>query len=158
PIKYLIDADVVSINCGNGIVQSATISHNGEQFNVTGDYYIAAFPIEVMAAHLTDEMLNIDQSLADIKVLANNVNSIVGIQFYLKEDVEITHGHVAYVNSPWSLTSISQHQFWKNVDLSKYGDGQVKGVLSVDISEWDKQGVIEWKQKDGTLKKQTAEE
>src|SRR5262249_40393945 len=51
-----------------------------------------------------------------------------------------------------------QHQFWKNVDLSKYGDGQVKGVLSVDISEWDKQGVIEWKQKDGTLKKQTAEE
>jgi hypothetical protein len=111
-----------------------------------------------MATHLTEERPPLDQPRAAIKDRANNVNSMVGIQFYLKEDVEITHGHVAYVNSPWSLTSISQHQFWKKIDLSQYADGQVKGILSVDISEWDKPGVIEWPQKQGPPKKQTADE
>jgi len=59
-----------------------------------------------------------------------------GIQFYLKEDVAIAHGHVLLVDTPWALTAISQKQFWRNVDLSEYGDGQVKGILSVDISDW----------------------
>jgi uncharacterized protein with NAD-binding domain and iron-sulfur cluster len=158
PITYLTDAEVVSINCGDGVIQSATINHNGQRFDVTGDYYIAAFPIEVMATHITDDMLKIDPSMADIQTLAANVNSMVGIQFYLKEDVEITHGHVAYVTTPWSLTSISQHQFWNKIDLSRYGDGQVKGVLSADISEWDKKGILNWAKPGDPPQYLTAEE
>ena len=47
-----------------------------------------------------------------------------------------------YLDSPWALTSISQRQFWNKVDLSQYGDGTVRGILSVDISDWDAPGVV----------------
>jgi uncharacterized protein with NAD-binding domain and iron-sulfur cluster len=65
-----------------------------------------------------------------------------GIQFYLAKDEPLAHGHVIYLDSPWALTSISQRQFWTNVDLSRYGDGTIRGILSVDISEWDAPGVL----------------
>lgn len=35
-----------------------------------------------------------------------------------------------------ALTSISQIQFWKDYDLSTRYNGKVKGILSVDISDW----------------------
>ena len=46
------------------------------------------------------------------------------------------------MDSPWALTSVSQDQFWHSVDLSEYGDGEVKGILSVDISDWDTPGML----------------
>jgi hypothetical protein len=64
-----------------------------------------------------------------------------GIQIYLKEDVPLGHGHSIFVDSPWALTSISQAQFWRHVNLSEYGDGMVKGIISVDISEWGEPGL-----------------
>ncbi len=64
-----------------------------------------------------------------------------GIQFYLKTDVALNRGHTLYANSPWALTSISQKQFWANLQLSDYGTGQAGGILSVDISEWEKSGI-----------------
>ncbi len=65
-----------------------------------------------------------------------------GIQFYLRNDAPLANGHTTYLDSPWALTSISQHQFWTNVDLSTYGDGNVRGILSVDVSDWDTPGVL----------------
>jgi uncharacterized protein with NAD-binding domain and iron-sulfur cluster len=65
-----------------------------------------------------------------------------GIQFYVAQDVPIVNGHAIYLNSPWALTSISQHQFWTGVDLSKFGNGKVRGIISVDISDWDAPGVV----------------
>jgi uncharacterized protein with NAD-binding domain and iron-sulfur cluster len=65
-----------------------------------------------------------------------------GIQFYLAKDEPLAHGHVIYLDSPWALTSISQRQFWTGIDLSRYGDGAVRGILSVDISDWEAPGVL----------------
>src|SRR5262249_44961669 len=65
-----------------------------------------------------------------------------GIQFFLKKDVPIHKSHSLYFDSPWALTSISQKQFWPSVDLAKYGDGTIQGVLSVDISNWNTPGIL----------------
>jgi hypothetical protein len=65
-----------------------------------------------------------------------------GIQFYLKRDISIVDGHVLYVGTPWALTSISQQQFWEHYDLGSAGDGCVNGLLSVDISDWEKNGIF----------------
>jgi 15-cis-phytoene desaturase len=65
-----------------------------------------------------------------------------GIQFYLAKDEPLVNGHAIYLDSPWALTSISQRQFWANVDLSQYGDGTVRGILSVDISDWEAPGLV----------------
>jgi uncharacterized protein with NAD-binding domain and iron-sulfur cluster len=101
------------------------------------DYYIAAVPAEKMATLLDDGILEADSSLAGIKTIGSTyVEWMNGIQFFLTEDVPLAHGHTLYLDSPWALTSISQQQFWDGHDLADYGDGNVRGVISVDISNW----------------------
>jgi uncharacterized protein with NAD-binding domain and iron-sulfur cluster len=40
------------------------------------------------------------------------------------------------------LTAVAQHQFWAGVKLDASGDGQVGGILSVDISDWETPGLL----------------
>ena len=67
---------------------------------------------------------------------------MVGIQYFLYEDVPLVRGHTFYPDSPWALTTISQPQFWRDLGLfrTRYGDGEVGGLISVDISDWDTPG------------------
>lgn len=126
---------------GNLVGTSRTIEKDGETLQVAGDYYIAAFPVEVMAQFIRETPALCDNpNFASIVKLGCNVAWMNGAQFYLLDDVPICNGHVIYIDAPWALTSVSQHQFWPDVDLSQYGDGKVKGILSVDISEWGEPG------------------
>jgi uncharacterized protein with NAD-binding domain and iron-sulfur cluster len=63
-----------------------------------------------------------------------------GMMFYLHRDVPLQRGHAIFIDSEWSLTAISQAQFWPGVDLKQRGDRNVTGILSVDISEWYRPG------------------
>jgi uncharacterized protein with NAD-binding domain and iron-sulfur cluster len=63
-----------------------------------------------------------------------------GAMFYLDRDVPLQHGHAIFIDSEWALTAISQAQFWPDVDLEQRGDGRVEGILSVDVSEWERPG------------------
>lgn len=87
-------------------------------------------------------VLTLDPSLASVLELAHSVAWMNGLQIYLDERVDVNAGHVIYADSPWALTSISQPQFWRDYDLSAVGDGRVRDVLSVDISDWDRPGVL----------------
>jgi uncharacterized protein with NAD-binding domain and iron-sulfur cluster len=141
-VRYHLDAKVHSIECANGLIQSATIAQADKTFTVQGDYYIAAVPIERMAQLVTPIMESIDPRLGKLGQLsAGGVSWMSGIQLYLTEDVPITHGHTIYVDSAWALTSISQRQFWPDIDFKEYADGTIKGIVSVDISEWDEKGL-----------------
>jgi uncharacterized protein with NAD-binding domain and iron-sulfur cluster len=140
-VDYRFDSPVRSINVADGSVRSVTIESGGRRVDVEADYYVAALPVEVMAALMTTDLIHADPGLASIVPLSRNVEWMNGIQFYLTRDVPITPGHVIYIDSPWALTSISQKQFWPDVDLSQYGDGRVRGILSVDISAWDTPGL-----------------
>jgi uncharacterized protein with NAD-binding domain and iron-sulfur cluster len=105
------------------------------------DYYIAALPAEVMARLLDDGILDADSSLEGIKEIGTKyVEWMNGIQFFLTEDMPLSNGHTIYIDSPWALTSISQQQFWPDHPLESYGDGNVRGVISVDISNWHADG------------------
>lgn len=107
---------------------------------VTGDYYIMALPIEAMAPLLSSDILKSDNQLNGMVTLADDVQWMTGMQFYLSEDVRITRGHMMIIDSPWAVTAISQPQFWDKVKLEEYGNGQVKGIISVDISDWNQVG------------------
>jgi uncharacterized protein with NAD-binding domain and iron-sulfur cluster len=67
-----------------------------------------------------------------------------GIQYYLYEDVPLVRGHTFYPDSPWALTSISQPQFWRDLGIFRrvYGDGEVGGLLSIDVSDWNTPGTF----------------
>ncbi len=140
-VVYHLNADVRAINCERGVVRSVTVAVGGGVREVTGDYFIGALPVERMAELVSPALLKWDPSLANLNELTEYVEWMNGIQFYLTEDVPLARGHAIYVDSPWALTSVSQAQFWKDFDLTTYGDGTVKGLLSVDISDWDVKGL-----------------
>jgi len=107
-------------------------------FEETADLYIAAVPVEVMQEGIDIELKKSVPELAKLDKL--KYRWMNGIVFYLAEDVPLIHGHIIFIDSAWSLTAISQRQFWPDFDLSKLGDGSVKGILSVDISDWETNG------------------
>ncbi|MFD2611786.1 hydroxysqualene dehydroxylase [Paenibacillus gansuensis] len=145
-VEYHLDAKLLSIDCVDGVIEGAWVEIAGQPVRVTGDYYICALPVEVMAGLVTEPMIAADPLLGRLPELAKSVDWMNGIQFFLTEDVPIIHGHMIYMDTPWALTSVSQKQFWPHTDLSGYGDGKVKGVLSVDISDWTTEGLIYGKQ------------
>jgi len=144
-VQYHTKLELDSINCVNGTIESVTVvGPDGSPLEVTGDYYIVAVPVEVMGRLLKQDrhkpLLKAAPALEGIIPVAQDVAWMNGLQLYLKRDVPIVHGHTIYIDSPWAITSISQKQFWPNVDLSTYGDGQVRGIISVDISDWKSPG------------------
>ncbi len=131
-------ATVRSLNVSGNKLRSVTIERNGRLDEISADFYVAALPVEVMQGLLTPELERAAPSLSGIRGLRTEWMN--GIQFYLKTDRPLTDGHAIYLDSSWALTSISQRQFWRNVDLSRFGDGRVGGILSVDISNWTAPG------------------
>ena len=140
-VVYHLNADVRAIHCDRGVVRGATVAVGSGLREVTGDYFIGALPVERMAELVSPALLKWDPSLANLNELTEYVEWMNGIQFYLTEDLPIVNGHAIYIDSPWALTSVSQAQFWREFDLTRYGDGRVRGILSVDISDFDVKGL-----------------
>lgn len=141
-VSFFKNSPTIKINSDKKQITSITIKQNGSEKNITADYYISAMPVERIAPLLDDNLIYLDPTLENVKTLSSEVSWMNGTQFYLTEDLKLVHGHAIYIDTPWALTSISQKQFWKNVDLSKYGDGNIKGILSVDVSDWDSPGIV----------------
>jgi uncharacterized protein with NAD-binding domain and iron-sulfur cluster len=140
-VVYQVDAEVQAINVNRGRVTGATIVQRGATFQAQGDYFLAALPVERLAALITPALAAADPALAALPELSKSVEWMNGIQFYLNEDVPLVHGHTIYLQSPWALTSVSQAQFWSDYEMSAHGDGKVRGILSVDISNWQTPGL-----------------
>ena len=140
-VEYQLNARVRSIEMDGDVVRGVTVEQDRTVSEVRADYYVSALPVEVMATIVTDQVVHADPGLANVFPLARNTDWMNGIQFYLDDDAPIAPGHQIYLDSPWALTSISQAQFWPDVDLSRFGDGNIRGVISVDISDWDTPGL-----------------
>lgn len=143
-LTYHLDTEVTAIHMDGERVNSVTVRQGSGTRSVKADYYVAALPIERMAPLVTSEMQRAEPAFSKLLHLADpkqqNLEWMNGIQYYLTEDVPLTHGHTIYMDSEWALTSVSQAQFWRR-DLSQYGDGKVRGIISVDISDWDVPGM-----------------
>ncbi len=149
--KYLTDrlgvvlqpqATVRSLNLAGGPgdrkLGSVTIEHGGQRSEITADFYVAAMPVEVMQGLVGEDLRQAAPSLSRLNGLRTAWMN--GLQFYLRADRPLANGHAIYLDSSWALTSISQRQFWHNYDWSQYGNGQVGGILSVDVSNWTSPG------------------
>ena len=107
---------------------------------IEADYYVAAVPVERMAALASADMQEADPAFATLDRL--HTEWMNGIQFFLDREVPLVNGHLALVDAPWALTAIAQKQFWPRTDLARFGDGRVREVLSVIISNWDVPGTF----------------
>jgi uncharacterized protein with NAD-binding domain and iron-sulfur cluster len=72
-----------------------------------------------------------------------HVDYMNGIQFFLNKPPSVrVHGHVAFLGTPWALTSIDQGLFWKRDIAKQYGNGTVSDIYSVDISDFYTPGIL----------------
>jgi uncharacterized protein with NAD-binding domain and iron-sulfur cluster len=115
--------------------------------SATADHYVIAVPLEAAQALMSDDLAALDPQCEHLRKanLDHLLSWMVGIQFFLREDVPLARGHLFFPDSPWALTAISQPQFWRDtVGLFRehYGNGEVGGVISVDISDWDSPGTF----------------
>ncbi|MEO7108486.1 MAG: FAD-dependent oxidoreductase [Rhodoferax sp.] len=141
-VKYHRGASVTAIQTQSGSISGISFEKDGlpGSAQASADYYLLAVPVERAANLISEDMLTADPSLKNIIKLAPNVEWMNGIQFYLNQEVNLNRGHTMYTGSNWSLTSVSQIQFWPDYDLTHRGNGKVVSILSVDISNWSAQG------------------
>jgi 15-cis-phytoene desaturase len=139
-VRYHEKAEVTAFRCAGDRIAAVRIRQNGIEREHTADYYVSALPVEKMAPLITPDMRDLDETLNDIRTLAAHVDWMNGVQFYLLEDLPLNFGHQMFLSSPWALTSLSQVQFWYDRPEAfgrDYGDGTVRTVLSVDVSDWN---------------------
>ncbi|MEU8894954.1 FAD-dependent oxidoreductase [Nocardia sp. NPDC048505] len=138
-VRFAMGAEVRGLDVRDRRITAARIAEGGALRTVAADYFVVALPAEQARALWSPDVLAVRPDLAAMDQLF--VDWMAGIQFYLRTPSTISKGHTAYVDAPWSLTSISQNQLWTS-KLSGFGDGSVQDCLSVDISDWNTPGIL----------------
>lgn len=142
-ISYHTDCSVASFHLENNRIRSVLINSGSTNQEIVADWFISALPVEALTPLITPEIENLDSGLRELRRLARETRWMNGLQFFLNKDVAVNNGHTLYVDSPWAITSISQAQFWDGIHISTtYGDGTVRGTLSIDISDWERPGIM----------------
>lgn len=130
------------LHVAGGRVQGATlVDAAGRPMRVRADHYVAAMPVERARVLFDPAVRAAAPELARLDHLEHDYMN--GIQFFLdRMPTQAVHGHVAYLASPWALTSINQGRFWACDLAATYGDGSLRDILSVDISDFSRPGVL----------------
>jgi len=144
-VDFRFDARVTELCCVDNQIEAIKVrspasSHSGApEVPMSFDFYVGALPLEIMTGALVnDDMKKADPGLAELGNI--ELRWMNGVQYFLKEDMPMDPGHALYIDSEWALTSISQHRFWPDVTLNGMGDGNVKGIISLCVSDWNTPG------------------
>ena len=158
-VVFRLGHRVTGLGMQGGRVASARVldsrgsAYTADEF----DWFISAMPVERARKLWSAPVLAADPSLEHMDELSTDW--MVGVQFYLKQPVDIVKGHIDFIDAPWALTALTQAQFWNHrvFDLD-YGDGTVVDCLSVDISNWDEPGILYGKPAKRCTRAQIAKE
>ena len=139
-VEFHLGHQVQAIHCRDGHVTGVSLVADERPTRHEADWYVAALPVEVMAPLLNDGLALADPGLQGLHRLRTRWMN--GIVYYLdRREPKAVHGHTIFIDSPWALTSISQPQFWQpQFQPERLGDGRVRGILSVDVSDWEAMG------------------
>jgi uncharacterized protein with NAD-binding domain and iron-sulfur cluster len=141
-VQFRVGRTVEGLEVRDGRIAAATVRDGrGRRQAVHADWFVSAMPVERARRLLSPAVLALAPQLAGMNELF--VDWMAGLQFYLRRPVNITRGHVTFVDAPWALTALTQAQFWPTRDFAvDYGDGAAVDCLSVDISDWDSPGIV----------------
>lgn len=133
-------AELIELDCDGARITGATILEGGVRKRVESDFYVCALPVDRAVKVLSPTIRRAAPSLMRIDELRTGWMN--GVQLFLSRQVPLVRGHVAFDDTPWAITSVSQAQFWPDFDWSKYGNGQSREAFSIIISNWDAPGVV----------------
>jgi uncharacterized protein with NAD-binding domain and iron-sulfur cluster len=138
-VEFRLRHQVQAIHCKGRRVTGVSVVADGQPARLEADWYVGALPVEVMAPLLSDGLALANPDLLRLHKLRTRWMN--GIVYYLDRDLRAVRGHTIYIDSPWALTSISQPQFWqRQFQPDRLGDGSARGILSVDVSDWEAMG------------------
>jgi geranylgeranyl pyrophosphate synthase/uncharacterized protein with NAD-binding domain and iron-sulfur cluster len=137
-ITYLPETEVTGIECAGGRVSGVRVTSSDGRRTLTADHYVCALPVERVVPLLTRELVEADPRLAGLGELAGRcLEWMNGVQFYLSRPVRMVRGHMIHIDTEWALTSISQMDIWRPGIMDRYGPDTIRGIVSVDVSDWD---------------------
>jgi uncharacterized protein with NAD-binding domain and iron-sulfur cluster len=138
-VDFRFGHQVQAIHRRGARVTGVSVVADGQSSTHEAEWYVAALPVEVMRLVASDELKFAEPRLARLHRLRTRWMN--GIVYYLDRDLQGVHGHTIYIDSPWALTSISQPQFWlTQFQPERLGDGRARGILSIDVSDWEAVG------------------
>lgn len=148
-VRFHFGHRVVALEVEGGRIARAVLRRaDGERVVVEADVFVLAVPLEAAVALATDALATTSPAFAELRRidLDRTTSWMTGVQLYLKEDLPLVEGHLFFPGSPWGLTGIAQAQFWNRGarGMHRYGDGRLRGILSIDVSschEPDEDGV-----------------
>ncbi len=118
-VNFELGVRVEELETQAGRISGVIVADSRGRRRVAADWYVAAVPVEHMKRLANEAIQQADPGLAQLSRLVTRWMN--GIVFFLRRDVPIVHGHVIYIDSPWSLTSISQAQFWSSFKAADVG-------------------------------------
>ena len=139
-VRFRNRTTIMGLDVAKGRITGARATTPSGRTTIDADWFVSAMPVERVTPLLSKAVLRADPSLEGLTTLVTDWMN--GIQFYLKRPADITDGHIALLDSPWSLTGILQASHWTNDFASTYGDGTVVDCLSVDVSDWTVPGIL----------------
>jgi uncharacterized protein with NAD-binding domain and iron-sulfur cluster len=142
-VRLRVGRTVEALNLRRGRIVSARVRDpHGRRHDVEAEWFVCALPVERARRLWSREILAADPRLERMNPLRTD-GFYNGIQLYLRQEVPIDRGAVAYLDSPWALSSVSHGQFWPGRDFARdYGDGQASDSLSAIIAAWDVPGIL----------------
>ncbi|KAA1421287.1 FAD-dependent oxidoreductase [Nocardioides humilatus] len=139
-VRFQTATTITGLTISRGKIVAARATTPAGPTTIDADWFVSAMPVERFTKLLTPALVRADPSFAGLRNLVTDWMN--GIQFYLKRPAQITDGHLAFMDSPWSLTGILQGSHWTNNFAETYGDGAAVDCLSVDISDWTVPGIL----------------
>ena len=157
-VRFSLGRTVETLEVDGGRIHAARVrDRHGRRHRITADWFVLAMPVERARRVLKKPVRALDPALNGLDDLF--VDWMAGIQFYLRKKVDITKGHMTFMDSPWALTGLTQGQFWGRRNFARdYGDGNFVDCFSVDISDWDTPGIIYGKPAKQCTRKEIAHE
>lgn len=153
----------LELDRSNGSIEKAVLRRNdGSTQIIEADAFVLAVPLDVACSLASDALVKHSSVFAELREvnLEKTTSWMTGAQFYLTEDMPLVGGHAFFPDTPWALTAISQAQFWNRGahSMDTFGDGRLKGIVSVDISHCeapDEEGVrlIDETSREGILRR-----
>ncbi|HKE14720.1 MAG TPA: FAD-dependent oxidoreductase [Kofleriaceae bacterium] len=145
-VRFHMGCAARAIHVRGGAIESIELDDGR---SARADQFVLALPLEALRPLVGEELAALDPDLARLRALprsrfARLTSWMSGIQFYLRRDVPVVRGHLLFPDAPWALTCVSQAQFWRGDGPleTRYGDGSVRGLISVDISDFDTPGTF----------------
>jgi 15-cis-phytoene desaturase len=122
-----------------GVVVAA---HRAGAPPIEADWFVLATPLEATRAILARSPAAVDACTQLSKIDAIDLGAttrwMVGVQYLLQgRDRPWVRGHVAFGDSAWGITAISQRQLWEPRYVDRLRAAGASGLLSVIATEWN---------------------